>query len=238
MHGERWQQMWVFHPLQRLECDLPRVPLYRALMASVVLHAAIIAPWSWPFHQPQLASQPFLQATLQPPTSAPGERPTTNDRQTPETPSMNPKPSAGPDRLSGRDGTSSIAGGGDARPQPAEASGNTREALAEHQPLPPEYPTEALRRNLEGCVLASIRVADDGQVVQVDILASDHPGIFDQAITDAQAAARYVPARHAGQPVESRVLAVSAFVMTPGKRLNCALKYAPMAEKLLGMTSR
>ena len=43
----------------------------------------------------------------------------------------------------------------------------------------------------------------------------------------------FAPARRGSEAMPSRVLAVASFVMQPGKQLDCPLKYAAQAEKLL-----
>lgn len=101
----------------------------------------------------------------------------------------------------------------------------------------PEYPAAALAQGLEGCVFASVQVNAGGEVESVTILAADHPGIFDASVIEAQKSARYVPARQGSEAISSRVLTVAAFVIQPGKQLDCPLKYAAQAEKLVGRST-
>lgn len=103
------------------------------------------------------------------------------------------------------------------------------------QAVPPEYPAEALQRKLEGCVLASVTVSPSGEVSDVQILQSDHAGVFDQSVIDSQKAARYLPAQKEGGAVESRVLAVAAFVLDPGRKMNCAMRFSSVAAEMPGM---
>jgi hypothetical protein len=58
------------------------------------------------------------------------------------------------------------------------------------------------------------------------------PAVFDQAVIEAQRAARYLPASKGGEGLPSRVLTVAEFVLTPGGQRHCALKYAAVAARL------
>lgn len=96
----------------------------------------------------------------------------------------------------------------------------------------PDYPPEALRRGLAGCVLAVVYVGEGGQVDRVDILRSDHPGVFDQAVTQAQRGASYLPAAKNGRPAKSRILGVATFEIEGQAPLRCEQRYHALAQQL------
>jgi TonB family protein len=208
-----------------------------ALALSMTLHLVVLTPWSWPFLDAgrQTGMQVQISATL-------------NARPAPSNPTASKQPnsetklrSEGEDRSDRRRLVSRSVGPKIAAPKeyavtPAGAAvvERDREATIVEQALPPEYPDEALRRGLESCVLAAVDVSPAGEVEKVEIIAADVPRVFDRSIIEAQSRARYLPARREGEAVASRVLAVAAFVLEPGRRLNCALKYAALAERMLG----
>ncbi len=66
--------------------------------------------------------------------------------------------------------------------------------------LDPDYPSEALRRNIEGWVDVSFRVTADGKVSNVALLDSSPPGVFDAAATKALSRLRYKPPMLGGKP--------------------------------------
>lgn len=61
-----------------------------------------------------------------------------------------------------------------------------------HTPLP-EYPKRALKKNIQGRVVAEFDVLPDGHVHAVTILASEPAGYFDQAVRAALKDYRYPP---------------------------------------------
>lgn len=196
-----------------------------ALAVSLLLHLLAIVPLRLPFDDgPADTVQIYLQATLSrqpPPAIAPAK---------PASPPGKPVPAPA------RQLTTPRGAGLAAAPAPPAADASSAEAadaLVLEQPMLPEYPAAALAQGLEGCVLASVHVNTGGEVESVTILAADHPGVFDAAVIEAQNSARYAPARRGGEAMPSRVLAVASFVMQPGKQLDCPLKYAAQAEKLL-----
>lgn len=208
-----------------------------ATATSILLHLALILPWSWNRSDDRnQGAQVHIAATLRPGAS-----------ETPAKPRPEgPKPrvergKAGRPLLSAAESPLRIPTTQES-PTPTEGAEATsaEEALAyvvQHA-QPPEYPDAALREGREACVLAAVNVDGAGDIVSVEILASDLPGVFDQSVIESQKTARYAPARDkGGQPVTSRVLAVAEFVILPERRLDCALKYAPEARRLLGKTS-
>ena len=200
-----------------------------ALAVSLLLHLLAIVPLRLPFDDdPADTVQIYLQATLSrqpPPAIAPGKS---------ASPPGKPVPAPAQQLTTPRGANLPAAPAPPSAPPVADAStAEAADALVLEQPLLPEYPAAALAQGLEGCVLANVQVNTGGEVESVSILAADHPGVFDAAVIEAQKSARYAPARRGGDAMPSRVLAVAAFVMQPGKQLDCPLKYAAQAETLL-----
>jgi TonB family protein len=208
--------------------ELRRLAL--ALALSLLLHALAVMPLRLPFGAEPLAGQIYVSVQLQPaPPARPAER-----RPEEQAASADAETKL----LTAPDGRPLAAGKRDPSQAAASPAPSTspQEARVLEQPAPPEYPPEARRRKLEGCVLALVSVGSGGEVDEVRILESDHPGIFDAAVKESQKAARYLPAQKGGEAVDSRVLSVAAFVLEPGRRMNCALKYAASAARHLGET--
>jgi protein TonB len=67
--------------------------------------------------------------------------------------------------------------------------------------LPPQYPTAARLRGLEGWVEVLFVVNEEGAVEAPEILASEPPRIFDQAALDAAGRWRFRPVSEDGEPV-------------------------------------
>lgn len=63
----------------------------------------------------------------------------------------------------------------------------------------PQYPKSALRRGVEGHVLAEYAVTEEGRVEDVTIVESNPPGVFDRAATNALSQYQYLPAVKDGQ---------------------------------------
>lgn len=211
-----------------------------ALTGSLLLHAGAILPWSWANPADFTpGSQIHLAATLRPAAKPPEPGPPADSAARPEADKTIRPAGAAPPRLTAPGVAPAIGSSG----APAAASEETavteaREAFVLDQPVPPEYPEDAMNRGMEGCVLASVLVAESGEVKAVEIVAAEPPGIFDQAVIDSQKTARYAPAKDRGEAVESRVLTVAGFVLGAGRRLNCALKFAPLARQLAGGTAQ
>jgi protein TonB len=203
-----------------------------ALAISIALHLLVILPLRLPFERPAHGVQVTLQATLArtPPAeitpAKPGVPP---GKKTP----LPPARQLSAPREAGLAAAAALPPAPPAPPAAEERSAGPADALVLEQPLLPEYPANALARGLEGCVLASVQVNAGGEVESVTILAADHPGVFDAAVIEAQMSARYAPALQGSEAIASRVLAVAAFVLQPGKQLDCPLKYAAQAERLV-----
>ncbi|NNU15202.1 energy transducer TonB [Parvularcula sp. ZS-1/3] len=63
--------------------------------------------------------------------------------------------------------------------------------------VPPEYPRAAERRDLEGEVIVSIVVGDDGSVSSATVVSATPPGIFDTAATRAVQRWKFEPGKPA-----------------------------------------
>lgn len=89
----------------------------------------------------------------------------------------------------------------------------------------PDYPKEVLRLGLYGCVLYALDVDRSGAVERVEIVQSDHPGVFDEAIIATQREGRYLPAFKGGRPVKSRIFGVASFEIEGNPPLYCAMRF-------------
>jgi protein TonB len=69
----------------------------------------------------------------------------------------------------------------------------------------PEYPERARQREIEGAVLITVLVGTDGRVQSTQILESNPPGIFDDAVIAAVTQSTFEPAMYRGNPVEAWV---------------------------------
>jgi TonB family protein len=205
--------------------------LLRFTILSVLAHVAVIVPWRFSLDTPPIVGQVYIQAQLRPaPVATERKPPADAGNKAKGTKNQQSKP--GPRQLLAGKGGPPISTAPEA-PAVREAAAAATEAIITDQPVPPEYPAEARQRKLEACVLAAVSVGVGGEVERVEILASDIPGIFDQSVIESQQSAHYLPARRQGEAAASRVLAVAEFVLEPGRRLNCAARYAAQAEKLL-----
>jgi protein TonB len=65
----------------------------------------------------------------------------------------------------------------------------------------PRYPEEARRKGIEGSVVVQVHIDQFGKVREIEIIESDPPGVFDDAVRVAYEGAPYAPAVLGGQPV-------------------------------------
>ena len=70
-------------------------------------------------------------------------------------------------------------------------------------PLALNYPLTLGRSQTDGMVVFLLRIDAEGLVVDMEILFSDPPGVFDRAATGPFVYARYAPAMKNGKPVRS-----------------------------------
>jgi protein TonB len=77
-----------------------------------------------------------------------------------------------------------------------------------------EYPSDALRRNLEGWVELAYLVNADGKVASVSIADSNPAGVFDAAAIRALSRVRYKPTVQGGKPIAVRTKVRIAFKLS------------------------
>lgn len=205
-----------------------------AFALSVILHLLAIIPMRLPgSDDSREALQPHLRASI---STAPQKQ--IAPRPTPP----KPQPSLGERATMPKHASPEKSNDSRQKPEPEtqqqEPETPPAEARILDQPQPPEYPRSALASGQEACVLASVLVNVNGEVDEVTIIATDHPGVFNQSVIESQKSARYAPAHRNGRPVPSRTLTVASFVINPGTQLDCPLKYAAEAEKRLGSNSQ
>ena len=70
--------------------------------------------------------------------------------------------------------------------------------------IEPEYPSAAIRRDVEGRVVLEFTISHTGRVQDIVVVESTPAGAFDRAATDALTQWRYTPRTEDGQPVEVR----------------------------------
>ncbi|MEL6340575.1 MAG: TonB family protein [Myxococcota bacterium] len=66
---------------------------------------------------------------------------------------------------------------------------------------PPGYPSDARRRRLEGYVILRFQVDEEGHVVDLEVVDSDPPGVFDTEALNTARRFRFAPALRNGEPV-------------------------------------
>ena len=69
----------------------------------------------------------------------------------------------------------------------------------------PIYPVAARKAGVEGKVVLSIVIDREGRVVELEVVESEPPGVFDEAVIEALRKWRYRPAIKDGEPVAVRV---------------------------------
>ena len=72
--------------------------------------------------------------------------------------------------------------------------------------IAPDYPEDADRQRLSGTVRLQLKLEADGRVVDVDVVSSTPPGVFDDAAVKAFRDASFAPALKNGRPVRALVL--------------------------------
>ncbi|MEM6558723.1 MAG: energy transducer TonB [Myxococcota bacterium] len=65
----------------------------------------------------------------------------------------------------------------------------------------PVYPADARRRKIEGYVIVRFRVDEEGHVVDVEVVDSDPPGVFEATALITTRRFRFAPALRNGEPV-------------------------------------
>lgn len=84
--------------------------------------------------------------------------------------------------------------------------------------LPPQYPSSARMRNVEGWVDVIFIVSERGNVEQAWVVESEPPDIFDQAALDAALRWRFRPVTENGEPVSAERIIRINFTMDRGSR--------------------
>ena len=74
--------------------------------------------------------------------------------------------------------------------------------------VPPEYPSTARRKGIEGYVTLSLLINDSGHVEDVVVVESHPSGIFEQSARDTVVQWSFAPGEYKGQPVSVRVTQV------------------------------
>jgi outer membrane biosynthesis protein TonB len=97
---------------------------------------------------------------------------------------------------------------------PARLSGQSPEHTPAYR-ANPQYPRDALIRNLQGRVEALMRVGTDGKVERVVIVPDGHPKVFDGAVTPALSSWRF-PSRPGGAGLPRCVETVIDFAIGGG----------------------
>ena len=67
------------------------------------------------------------------------------------------------------------------------------------------YPEAALKQRIGGVVVMHLFIGTDGSIERTEVVRSEPPGVFDQAVRDAAQASRFRPALLGHSPVNSRV---------------------------------
>lgn len=83
------------------------------------------------------------------------------------------------------------------------SAGDLDHPLSAVSRMPPVYPMNAKRRNIEGWVSVRFVVAEDGKVENVTILEEDPPGVFARAVIDCVSSWRFNPGTIGGIPVKT-----------------------------------
>lgn len=71
--------------------------------------------------------------------------------------------------------------------------------------VPPEYPSTARKKGIEGHVTLSLLVDEAGSVHDVRLVSAEPPGIFDESAKFAMSQWRFRPAEYQGAPVSFRL---------------------------------
>lgn len=67
--------------------------------------------------------------------------------------------------------------------------------------IQPAYPENARRDGLEGWVKLRLKIDEQGEVTEVEVIEAQPAGVFDRAAAEAFRPARFEPARRQGMPV-------------------------------------
>lgn len=109
-----------------------------------------------------------------------------------------------------------------------------RKAVSLDETRAAEYPPEALRDGITGCVLVMVYIGPGGTVENIDVIRSDPPQIFDRPAMRSFISKRYLPAIRGNVAVRSRVPGVASFELDGKPQPYCALRYYPVVRELNG----
>lgn len=70
----------------------------------------------------------------------------------------------------------------------------------------PDYPADTGRQRVSGKMRLQLKIEADGRVSDIEVVSSDSPGVFDDAVVRAFRDARFTPALKNGRPVRALVL--------------------------------
>ncbi|CAL1241177.1 energy transducer TonB [Candidatus Methylocalor cossyra] len=211
----RWEEPPQPKPMRSMEVALVARPLPVAPAAPAAPAAAPKPPEPKPPPRPKPAPpkpsakpKPALKPVVRPKPATPPP-----ERSTPIEPEVAPKiaspaaeppapPAAesalpAPGRPGGREGAPPSASAGDFVPASAHAAYG-------HNPKP-EYPAVARQRHWEGRVVLRVKVLADGRCGHVEVHQSSGHEVLDESALEAVRNWRFIPAKRAGQPVESWV---------------------------------
>ncbi len=85
--------------------------------------------------------------------------------------------------------------------------------ISERVRIPPDYPLIARRRGIEGWVRVQLIVDKSGHVDNVEVLAAEPPGIFDESVRRCVLAWQFQPGTVEGVPVRSKVETTVRFTL-------------------------
>lgn len=218
----------------------PRICMARALLLSLLVHGALFLPWRWPVH-PQILPLPPLPPVVvrivepTPPSPPLAQVPPPPSRPAPSATARLPESVASLPATQHWEKASETPA--EPKPEEPEPAPDPESPLASRpQPLlavqAPDYPREAMQAGIEACVLARVRVNAHGAVTEVEIVETDVPGVFEDAVRQAYDRAQYLPAQRDGRPVSSRILGVVTFQLQGRPPLNCEWRYLETARRL------
>ena len=69
----------------------------------------------------------------------------------------------------------------------------------------PDYPSRAVRRNVEGWVDVEFTVGENGSVIEVKVKDTERKGYFEKATIDAVSQWEFLPREFRGRNIDQRV---------------------------------
>lgn len=93
------------------------------------------------------------------------------------------------------------------------AAPDSAEELVPLREVRPDYPARAAAAGIEGSVTLRFTVNAEGRVEDIEVVASEPPGVFDRAARRAISRSRFVPRQENGAPVAREATKVFNFVL-------------------------